>query len=440
METAQTVESVHGNRWFIGYFFSNLASGLISPLIPLYVLLYLKLSVLYVGIASAIVSTASVPVLILWGNLSDRYGRRKVFIVLGFVGGGASLFGVMFASNIWLFVGILSLFQIIVMASVPVATMIIIENSARESWPNVISRFNMVASVGNVVGLAAGAISIVWVSLDAKMLVFLYIAAGAVYILAGLMVHLLIPEPVKKIQRKRLASIYSVRIVEKLRFFPSNMIHIISPRQHSDRSISGATWGFLASCAFLMFAFQVFFVPFPAYMIDIQKSSDLIIYLMYLGNAVLGAFSYRFSGRVVNSLGPGKVLLGSLLTRGIIFGIAAILALAYVLGSATVFSLIIMYSVLGGIWSLISISQLTILSNNVKTSVKGRAIGYYNSLTGVGQIMAALAAGYLSEILGYGVTFSLSVMFLAISGVFLMKAISSMSGKKRGAAGATAPA
>ncbi len=56
------------NRWFIGYVFSNLAAGLTTPLIPLFIVFYLKSNVEYVGLVSALASLASVPALIFWGK------------------------------------------------------------------------------------------------------------------------------------------------------------------------------------------------------------------------------------------------------------------------------------------------------------------------------------------------------------------------------------
>ncbi len=431
VDSRSGVETISGNKWFTGYFFSNLASGIISPLIPLYVLLYLHMSVFYVGVASAVISAASVPFLIFWGNLSDKFGRRKIFIVFGFLGGGTSLFGIVMATNIWTFVGILALFQVAVMASVPVSTMIIIENSSKESWPTVMSRFNMVAAAGNVTGLAAGALSIIWISAHTAFLIDLYLVAAVIYIIAGVLVQIMIPEPARNLPRHRLSGIYSIRLTEKLRYFPSTMIHIISPGTRKERSLPVGVWSFLISASVLMFAFQIFFVPFPAYMIDIQKSSDFIIYMMYLGNAIFGAFTYGLSGAAVNEFGPRKILIASVLVRAVIFGITSIIAFEYILGNTTVLALIIMYSVLGGIWSLISISQLSILSNGVNAKVKGKALGYYNSLTGVGQIVAAVAAGYLSITVGYGATFGFSVISVIAAAAFVMWSISLITGKRK---------
>lgn len=427
-------EPISGRKWFLGYFLSNLAGGITSPLIPLYILIYLHSNVFYVGLTSALVSAAGVPFLIFWGNVSDKIGLRKFFILLGFFGGGVSLLGIAFANTVWIYIAVLAIFQIVVMASVPVSTMIIIENTARESWPNVMSTFNMVASTGTVVGLSLGTVAILAMPENPYYLVYLYMVSAFIYISAGISVSFLIPEPERKIQRGILSNIYSVRIIERIRYLPSNIVHIIGEKGTEDRSLSGEMWTFLAACAILMFAFQMFFVPFPAYMIDSEKVSDTIIYLMYLGNSTMGAITYRFSGRIVNSYGPNRVLFMSTAIRTVIFSLVAAMAMGIAFNSYTVLILVLLYSILGGVWSFISISQLSVISNGIRPSVRGRAIGYYNSLTGSGQIAAAVTAGYLSLVVGYGITFMLSAILVVIAAITTMRSVSVILQKRKNSA------
>ena len=62
-ETSQ--ESFSHNTWYLGYLTSNISGGLTTPLIPLFITVYLGMNVFYVGITSAIASAASVPALII---------------------------------------------------------------------------------------------------------------------------------------------------------------------------------------------------------------------------------------------------------------------------------------------------------------------------------------------------------------------------------------
>ncbi|WP_061951338.1 hypothetical protein [Acidiplasma cupricumulans] len=55
------------------------------PLIPLFIVVYLHSNVVFVGLVTSISSMASVPALIMWGDLSDKFKKRKIFILIGFL-------------------------------------------------------------------------------------------------------------------------------------------------------------------------------------------------------------------------------------------------------------------------------------------------------------------------------------------------------------------
>ena len=74
------------DRWYYSFLPFNVAGGSTSPLIPLFVTEGLAGNVAQVGIISAISSLASVPANIIWGNLSDTLKKRKIFVLIGFIG------------------------------------------------------------------------------------------------------------------------------------------------------------------------------------------------------------------------------------------------------------------------------------------------------------------------------------------------------------------
>ncbi len=84
--------SSNGQKWFYAYLPNGMAGGATSPLIPLFTRI-LGGSVADVGAVAAASSIASVPAFIGWGNLSDRLSRRKVFVLVGFLGTALSLLG-----------------------------------------------------------------------------------------------------------------------------------------------------------------------------------------------------------------------------------------------------------------------------------------------------------------------------------------------------------
>src|SRR5207249_3477020 len=84
------MDRTDGSPWFYSYLPRGVARGATSALMPLFA--YALGGTLFtVGIIAAAASLASVPAFILWGSLSDRFVRRKVFLLIGFVGSGIAL-------------------------------------------------------------------------------------------------------------------------------------------------------------------------------------------------------------------------------------------------------------------------------------------------------------------------------------------------------------
>ncbi len=418
-ETDPQEENYSNNSWYLGYLASNAAGGLTTPLIPLFITFYLGLNVFDVGITSAIASSASVPALIFWGLLSDRYKKRKVFIMVGFIGGFISLLPMLYVHALLPYIFVLIAFQIISMASVPVSTMILIENSSEDKWPGVMGRFNFVASMGTVIGLAFGTIFIAFfANKSSELLVNIYIISAFIYLLSAIIIFLAIPEPKRTIPRRHLSNIHSIRIMERIRFFPSSIIHFVGLGESKTRL--GKDLKFYLFCTFLlMFAFQLFFVPYPVFAIDHLGASEVEIYIMYILNSGLGALTYRYTGGVNNRIGIRKSLAFALITRIVIFSVFG--AVSFIMFQSALWLIIalIVYGALGSLWSFIGIAETASVTMISPKATRGKTIGYYNSLNGMGQIFGGLLSGIISQYAGYSIDFLIAAV-LVIAGTSLI--------------------
>lgn len=419
------------NSWFTGYFLSNLAGGLISPLIPLFVVVYLGLSVFYVGLTTSIVSLASIPSLIAWGNVSDSVKKRKPFIMIGFVGSFVALIPIYLATSLTTYMLLQVIFQVLAMAAVPVSTMIIIENVEKSKWPVIMSSFNLIASLGTLLGLLAGTLLMTIYSGSPAILVRLYEIASFIYLLAAIATHIMIPEPARAVQRSNLRTLHTVRMTERIRFFPSAIIHFVG----LTRGVRGAGLDrdirtYLFSTFFLMTAFQLYFVPFPVFLLDYLKGADSTsIFVMYMMNSLLGTLAYRFTGPVITRFGVRNVLAGTLAIRAVLFSSMA--AVPFFLSSNLPYldMALVFYGVMGGLWGFIGISEVSYISRMAKENAKGKAIGYYNSLNGLGQIVGGIISGVLCLEFGYGVDF-IAASAMVVAGAALMVRITKDEGYK----------
>ncbi|WP_393971523.1 MFS transporter [Oxyplasma meridianum] len=407
--------------WFLSYLLSNISGGLTSPLIPLFVVIYLHSNVEFVGIASSISSSASVPALIFWGNLSDSLGKRKIFIVIGFIGSFFALLLVIFAHMLWTYIGMLVIFQIVAMAATPVSTLLILENSEEKEWPTVMARFNTVSYIGLVIGLLAGTVIItVFASFTMIILPLFYVISAFVYLSAGITALIILPESIRKLRRSRLNNIYSFRMVERLRYFPSNVIHIFKfKNMKRGKPLLPRTRNYIFLTCILMLGFQLFFVPFPVYLIDKLKASEMEIFIMYLLNNIFSTIAFKFAGASVRVMGLRATISFSLLSRITIISIASVLTFLVLPIGPLLYISIFLYGFMGFFWSFISIAWVTSISKLALPENRGKAIGLYNSFLGIGQIAGSAISGFVALEIGYGFDFITAAIVIVVGGFLI---------------------
>nr|WP_237698771.1 MFS transporter [Picrophilus oshimae] len=386
---------------------------------PLFVVLYLKSNVVLVGIVSSVSSAASVPALIFWGNISDRIKKRKIFILIGFFGSFASLMLVLTVHNITSYLIMLIAFQIIAMASVPVSTLLILENSSRDLWPSIMGKFNSYNAIGTVAGIGSGIAFLTLYSYKGSaVLPYVYIISAMVYLAAGISSIFTLKEPQIIIKRNRLNWIYTVRLFERLRFFPTHIIHTgINSNGHK---ISMDLKRYLVVTFILMAAFQIFFVPYPVFVLKRFSATDNEIYIMYLLNSLMSAITFFPAGKYIKYIGSNRMLIYSVSLRAVIFTVMGILTIS-ASGLYYFILFILVYGMLGGIWSFISISEITSISNMADKNTRGKVIGYYNSLNGAGQIFGSLLSGFIAYDISYLFDFILSSLIIVSMIVYIIK-------------------
>ena len=409
--------------WFVSYLLSNTAYGITIPLIPLFVILYLNSGIVYVGIAYSLASLASVPALMLWGDLSDSIRKRKIFVVIGFLGSFATLIPIVLVSDISEYILVLVAFQLVSMASVPVSNLLILENTKEEHWPKVMSSFSMISSLGTVAGLVAGTVIVFEASVGyARILPAFYLIASFIYLIAAISAVFLLKEPRRTIRRGRIGFLYTVRTIERVRFFPSTVLHIMSLRKtRRPKKLPRTLKGYICSSAILMFGFQLFILPFPVFLMNALGAGTLEIFIMYLFNAVLSTITFRIAGASVRKYGSRRTLSFSLFGRIGVFMASAALPLVILPAGTLMMISLAVYAVIGGFWSFISISQITYVSNMAESSVRGKAIGEYNSFFGIGQIGGSAISGILVASLGFSTDFIISAVVVGIGALLIFR-------------------
>src|SRR5690349_9055367 len=122
------------SRWAYSYLPQGMAGGATSALIPLYTVA-IGGHLATVGIIAAATSLASVPAFILWGGLSDRLERRKIFLLIGFLGTAVSFLAMALSPTLPAFYLANLLIGFLGAASAPVGVVLVMETAEERAWP-----------------------------------------------------------------------------------------------------------------------------------------------------------------------------------------------------------------------------------------------------------------------------------------------------------------
>jgi MFS family permease len=149
--------------WRLGFFFHEIAFGLLSVFIPLYVVTFKDTSILggplvALGVMMSIALFCTIPGSFLWGYLCDATRRYKAFILLSFLSSAVILFlmTLPFAQNVVLFVVLYILMQFLHVSHEAPKNVLIAEHYSRDQWEKSYGFYEGITEIGFIVGLAIG--------------------------------------------------------------------------------------------------------------------------------------------------------------------------------------------------------------------------------------------------------------------------------------------
>ncbi len=158
-------------------------------MVPLYIL-FLGGNVVQVALDTTLYNAVLIPSSILWGRLTDRWARRRLFFVI--TGAGCTvIFVAMFLlpnlTDLGLLYGALGF---VVSANAVATNLLVMETSEKKNWISSYSNLSLVANLGSILGVAVG---FVWAS-DLPLGAYLVFCAATTAVCTALS-FLLISEP-----------------------------------------------------------------------------------------------------------------------------------------------------------------------------------------------------------------------------------------------------
>jgi MFS family permease len=395
------------DRWFLSYFPMNTSAGIASPLAPLFITELLAGGIIDYSIYVIVSSVATIFGLMVWGSLSDRMGKRRIFVQIGFFSLAATslLFAISFNTAYFIVISFISGF--LGSAVTPVSSILIMELTERKDWSMKISKFSQYNSYGNIAGVVFASI-FTGAYPSVHFLRYLYVISFAFYVLSALLGYLYIPESGHKVKRDEVP-IRTFRVIEKVRYLPSQIIHFNFHFRELERDLKFILLGFLI----MMTGFQLFFVAFPVLLRSIGVSSS-VYFIIFLGNYLFGAITFGFSGQTSLKFGNRRIVRMAVLARVFIFPLVIALVAFVTFRPLLFVGLLLVYSTLGALWAFISVGTGTLVSNLSKPEERGRVSGTYNAVQSLGAVIGSALTGVIVTGIGYFSDFLIASVIAAI--------------------------
>jgi MFS family permease len=402
--------------WRLGFFFHEIAFGLLSVFIPLYVVAFKDTGALggplvALGIMTSIAIFCSIPASFLWGYLCDATRHYKVFILLSFLSSAVILFlmTLQFAQSILLFVALYVVMQILHVAHEAPKNVLIAEHYSRDDWEKSYGFYEGLTEIGFIVGLAIGLFAF------ASSLSIATLSTYTLYLCSGLSVT---------------AFIFSIFLIaDPLMIFERRLVSIEKRIDYTYRGVESTTRlmdglrlnGSLKKDTFRVFAVAIvmfslatslFFTPLPIFLkqgLGLHTSMVYVAYILNSLGATVGYFLIRGRARSmdIRKQMPRYVLFRSL----IIFTLVGAVGFAF---SPTIMTGLLLIF-LGFTYAVYYIMMLSL---SMEVIPQGKA-GFFDGLVGLGAAVGSFFGPFLASHLNYLPTFLIAAVVFLVAYVTL---------------------
>ncbi|HVP41448.1 MAG TPA: MFS transporter [Candidatus Krumholzibacteriaceae bacterium] len=392
-------------RQFLGFMFHEMAFGLLSIFLPLYVVNDLHLpgseGLIYVGIMIAVANFAAVPFSFFWGYLCDRTRRYRLFILISFAGMSLLFYVFSVTSSIWLLIVLYGLISVFHVAHEAPKNVLIAEYYSREEWEHSFASYEGLTEVGWLAGLVLGfalsgvGLANVWFILFVSLL-------NAVAFVASL---LLIRDPLFIFERRLVA-------IERVFNFAHRGFAVAS------RAFEGAKVNeslkeesvtlFCLGLLLFSFATSMLFTPLPVFFSRSLGLTQSVVFVVFIFNTIGTTTGYFLVGSRAEIMDEHGIVRRANLVR-------ALLSISLILVAVSASVLILPFAILilvamGLVYGFFLISSLSL---SMELIPEGKA-GVFYALVGLGGAFGCFLGTFIAESYGF------PILFVVVGVVFVL--------------------
>jgi MFS family permease len=408
--------------WLLAFVPINAATAGFGVVLPLLILISLHGTWADVAVAATMFNTAVILMSVVWGRLSDRYPRRRLFLVINYAG-YAGLY--LLLSHVGSLVELYSLYTVIGVVSpagASASNLLILEKFTEAERANAYASFQEMSMIGSIVGLLVGYF---WTLANDTLLTLLYVLGALAFISAvaiwfgiseapaPLTTNHVARHPESLLSRIRIVTAFRISIpffpklprlgphpFQRLRAWAQAELH------HELPLILIATFLFNLSANL----YNISYTPF-LYSAGLTAAS---IFLVNVSNNFTQTLVFPFTGGLSNRFGPDRLVHWATYLRSIGYLATAAFTFVVLAGPSAYRANLGVYAVLGGAVAVYSTASSLMLFRGLAGRDAGSLLGVNSALGGVAAVLGAAFSGILSV---YG---SYRLVFLVAGGSLLV--------------------
>lgn len=405
-----------GDRWLVGWGLGYVAVGAASLLIPLYAL-SLGGGPLLVGVLASTAAFAGVPGALLWGWLSARTGKRRVFVLVALVATAAVLAVTPLVRSAWVLVAANTLLWFVVSAASPVLNLLVVDGSPESAWEARIGTLGAWQGYGWVGGLVLGS---AWIPLATRLtdpstarawlfwLCAFAAVAGAVIAARRLPLETTVdperlsasPALLARLDRGAGRYVRSVPFATTRLYWALRSLGRGGPFVRLPRVL----WAYLLAVGVFSAGFSAFWGPLPAYLAGTYP--DERVFWFFLASNAASAVCFTRVGAWTTAYGGPRLQAGALSVRALLFPTVAFVVL--VVGPpAELPLLLVVFGLIGLTWAVIGVTA-TGLVTRLSGPDRGTGLGLFAAVAGAGGGLGSILGGWLASAAGYLATFGVA--------------------------------
>lgn len=389
--------------WRVGFLFHEMAFGLLSIFLPLYIV-SVGGSLLDVGLMASAATLLAIPASLFWGYVCDKRGKYKRYILISFLASSALLYLFTFTRNVGLFIILYGVMAVFHVAHEPPKNVLIAELYSRDKWEKSFAQYEGFTEIGWLTGLVLGMfVSLIGFNSNATLM----LCSGLNFLAFALSLFLVSDPPLiferglVRIEKSIDFAFRGVTVASKV----LDGLHVSGSLAEENLTL------FCGGLTLFAFATSALFTPLPIFLAQNLCLATSMVYAIYVLNSGAGVVGYFLASNRIEVHEEKTHLQKIVMIRSILVFLLAIFTILSI-QTVTMFA-----SVLALMGIAYALYHVCVLSLSMELIPAGKA-GLFDALTGLG----SAAGAYLGPLIAQ--TFNFICVFILSGAAFLLAYIS----------------